>query len=207
MWWTAGLVASAGQVPVVHIDRTARIVYVLDEQGMVVHQEPVGVGRGGVKDKTAMSDLVTPVGTFEVDLVVAENSAYNDISDALRSRWSTDATYGPLVADLRKLYRNMSALDFNGDGTPDRAYGSAYIGLNSEDAVTGPKMRRFRGTPYWYSIALHGTPDPANLGAASSGGCVHLSPTLLASLLSDGTLKVGQTVVIADRGPPSVAGL
>jgi len=205
MWWTLALVAQAAPQPVVHVDRKHRQVYILDVHGGVVHQEPAGVGRGGLKDKTTMSDLVTPLGSFRVDLVVSENGDHNAISDELKDRWTGDPTYGPLVADLRRLYANMSALDFDGDGAPDRAYGSAYVGLHSDTVVTGPKMRRFLGTPYWYSIALHGTPDPANLGAANSGGCVHLSAELLSRLLSDGTLKVGRTVVIADGPPPTAA--
>lgn len=188
----------------VHVDRLNREVYVLDEAGAVVHQEPAGIGRGGLKDKTTMSDLVTPTGTFTVDLVVSQDGRHNAISAAHRTRWAGDATYGRFVDQedgLAQLYANMSSLDFNGDGSPDRAYGTAYVGLDAKDVVTGPKMRQYRGTPYWYSIALHGTPDPANLGQARSGGCVHLSADLLTRLITDGTLSIGQKVVIAD-GPP-----
>ena len=201
MWWTLSLLAHAGDAPVVHVDRSARVVYVLDEKGEVVHQEPAGVGRGGLKDKTTMSDRVTPLGTFKVDLILARDARHNAITPAHQARWGDHPTFGELVQEPGKLYVNMSLLDFDGDGVSDGAYGEAYVGLHSDTAVTGPKMRIYQGTPYWYSIALHGTPDPANLGAANSGGCVHLSGELLGRLLDDGTLKLGRTVVIAD-GPP-----
>jgi hypothetical protein len=92
-------------------------------------------------------------------------------------------------------------LDFDGDGVPDRAYGDGYIGLRSSEAVTGPKMRRYRGTPYWYAIALHGTPDPSSLGEARSGGCVHLPASLLEQLVTGDHIQLGTQVIIAD-GPP-----
>jgi len=203
MWWLP-MLALAGDVSRVHVDRTGRQVYLFDEAGRMVQQAAVGVGRGGTGTKTTMSDRITPTGTFTVDLVLTERGDRNAIAPHLRARWSSDATYGPFVDEpdgLARLYRNMSSLDFDGNGQPDQAYGVAYVGLDSAGAVTGPKMRMYRGTPYWYSIALHGTPDPANLGEARSGGCVHVGSELLLQLVDSGVLAVGQTVVIAD-GPP-----
>ena len=34
-----------------------------------------------------------------------------------------------LLADLPALFANMNGIDFDGNGAPDVAYGSAYIGL------------------------------------------------------------------------------
>lgn len=203
MWWMTAL-AVAGTPPRVHVDRTAREIWVYDATGSLTHRTAVGVGRGGLGQKTAMGDLITPTGTFTVDLVISETGTHNAIASIHTQRWSGDATYGHFVdapGGLIRLYETMSSLDFNGDGTPDRAYGTAYVGLSAADAVTGPKMRLYRGTPYWYSIALHGTPDPTSIGQARSGGCVHLPSALLQSLITTGTLAIGQTVVIAD-GPP-----
>ena len=204
MWWMTA-VAIAGTPPRVHVDRQDRVVYILDQKGTVTHQEPIGVGRGGLTEKFTMSDYVTPTGTFTVDLVLEESAEHNDIEAGLRTRWARHAIYGPLLdpADrLTTLYANMASLDFDGDQKPDRAYGVAYVGLDSATAVTGPKLRQYHGTPYWYSIALHGTPDPSNLGQARSGGCVHVSAELLQRLIREGTLAVGQQVRIAD-GPPA----
>lgn len=204
MWWLAAL-AVAAQPARVHIDRVGREMWVLDAAGQTVHHAAVGVGRGGLGHKTAMSDLITPTGTFTVDLVISQDGRHNAIADAHRARWKGDPTYGHYVDapdGLAQLYRTMAALDFDGNGQPDHAYGRAYVGLDATDAITGPKMRRYRGTPYWYSIALHGTPDTATLGQARSGGCVHVGADLLLGLIADGTLAIGQIVVIAD-GPPT----
>lgn len=205
MWWLLGpALAATPPVARVHVDRTARELYVLAADGTVAQRVPVGVGRGGLGPKTAMSDLITPTGTFTVDLVLTHDGRHDAVAPPIRTRYASDATLGPLVASptgLRTLFSNMSALDFDRDGTPDHAYGSAYVGLDATDVVTGPKLRYFRGTPYWYSIALHGTPDPTSLGEARSGGCVHVSRDVLGTLIASGQLAVGQTVTIAD-GPP-----
>lgn len=190
-----------------HVDRTGRRIYLLDADGRVVESAPVGIGRGGLARKTAMSDLITPTGTFSVDLVLTDDGGHDAVAAEAVRRFAGDPEFARLLAGepgLPGLFANMNGIDFDGDGAPDRAYGVGYIGLTSDDAVTGPKMRRFSrdGTAYWYSIALHHTPDPANLGAANSGGCVHVSEALLRRLVDDGVLTLGSTVTIAD-GPPA----
>jgi len=196
------LAAHAADLPHrVHIDRTGRALYLLDPSGAILHSEPIGIGRGGLGEKRSMGDLITPTGTFTVDLIVHAAGTHDALSAANHARYVDVPDYAALTEDLSGLYANMSALDFDGDGQPDRAYGGGYIGLHSASAVTGPKMRRYRGTPYWYSIALHGTPDPATLGEAASGGCVHLSAPLLERLITEELLTIGSTVEISD-GPP-----
>lgn len=174
----------------VHIDRTARTLS-LHRDGQVERTAAIGVGRGGLGDKTAMSDLITPTGRFTVDLVLHRQGTHNAVADPDR--------LGDL--SLAQLFQNMDGLDFDGDGAPDHAYGSVYVGLDGQQ--TGPKLRAHSrsGTPYWYSIALHATPHPENLGAANSGGCVHVDHDVLERLVHDGTLALGVQVVIAD-GPP-----
>ena len=188
----------------VYIHRPSRTVFLLDKKGRTVHQESVGVGRGGVRTKTHMSDYVTPTGRFTVDLILSEKGAFNAVAADAVQWFSDDPEYTRLLdgdGGLERLFERMNGIDFDADGSPDRAYGSAYIGLDSSTAVTGPKMRRFQGTAYWFSIALHGTPDAANLGAANSGGCVHLSSSLLERLVSDGTARIGSSVEISDDLP------
>lgn len=198
------MVGAALAGPLVHVDRRGRRVYVLDEQGEVTHSEPAGIGRGGLGRKSSMGDLKTPTGRFVVDLLLAPAAGTFAVSPAVSSQDDVLQGFVNGPAALARLWSNMDQLDFDGDGAPDHAYGSAYIGLHSPDgsAVTGPKLRRFRGTPYWYSIALHGTPDPTSLGQARSGGCVHLSAALLQRLVTQGTLALGAEVVIADGPPP-----
>jgi len=186
--------------PSVTIDRQGRTLYLLDEDGTVLRSAPVGIGRGGLAVKKNMADLITPTGTFTIDLVLT--GAGGAVEPHTAAGFSADPEYAALLADPVALLANMNRIDFDGDGASDRAYGAAYVGLTAEDRVTGPKLRRYRdGTAYWFSIALHGTPDPASIGAARSGGCVHLSTDLLTELISAGTLAVGQTVVIQDGAP------
>lgn len=199
----SALYAADPPSPLVHIDRAGRTLYLLaPHSGEIVHQEAIGVGRGGLGEKQAMGDLITPTGRFTVDLVVTDRATHDAVSAAATERFREDAEYAGLLADLPTLYANMSRIDFDGDGAPDRAYGAGYIGLTSSEAVTGPKMRRYRdGTAYWYSIALHGTSDASALGEARSGGCVHLSEALLFRLVEEEVLTLGSPVTISD-GPP-----
>lgn len=190
----------------VHVDRTSRTLSVVDQAGRIVRSEAIGIGRGGLGEKTTMADFITPTGDFTVDLVLHRSARHNAVSGEAVDRFSPEPELLRLLEGepgLEGLYRNMGSIDFDGDGAPDNAYGEAYVGLDSPSAVTGPKMRRHSksGTAYWYSIALHGTPDPDNLGQARSGGCVHVSHGLLESLIRDGSLAVGSRVTIADGGP------
>lgn len=186
--------------PSVTIDRQGRTLYLLAEDGTVLRSSPVGIGRGGLADKQSMADLITPTGTFTIDLVLTGRGG--TVEPHTAAGFSSDPEYAALLADPVALLANMNRIDFDGDGAPDRAYGVAYVGLTAADRITGPKLRRYRdGTAYWFSIALHGTPDPANIGAANSGGCVHLPTDLLIELIDAGTLAVGHTVIIQDGAP------
>jgi hypothetical protein len=190
----------------VHVDRLARRIHLVDAGGTTVETALVGIGRGGLATKQSMEDEVTPTGTFTVDLVLHRAGTKDAVSAASAGRFASVPELARLVAGdpgLPGLFANMDSLDFDGDGAADHAYGDVYVGLDAPDAVVGPKLRRHSrtGTPYWYSIALHGTPDPANLGAARSGGCVHVDGALLERLIDDGVLAVGATVTIADGGP------
>lgn len=194
------------QEPVsIHVDRLSRTIEVVDAQG-VRHSEAIGIGRGGLGEKTSMGDLITPTGVFTVDLVLHAAGTHNAVAPSSVEPFLGQSEFMALLSPdgLGQLFTNMLAIDFDGDGDPDAAYGDAYIGLSSPDAVTGPKMRRHSSSelPYWYSIALHATPDPANLGAANSGGCVHVDASLLDRLIREGTLAVGRELTIADGALP-----
>lgn len=197
--------AIVSPAPRVYVWRAGRTLFLLDRFGQVQHREPVGIGRGGLGEKVAMSDEVTPTGTFTVDLVLHRAGTHDAVATGVVDRFAGDPAYLRLLTGnspgLPGLFANMNGLDFDADGRPDGAYGGAYIGLDGPQS--GPKMRRHRasGTPYWFSIALHGTPDPARLGAATSGGCVHVSESLLERLVTEGIIRVGSTVEIADVAP------
>lgn len=182
------------------IERKSRLLKVFDENRVLVFQTPVGIGRGGLKKKTSMQDYVTPKGEFVVDLILYKKASYNSISKAARTSQENKPGAKGLLGSkeqLAGLLSNMNSLDFDGDGASDTAYGDGYIGLNSEAAVCGPKLSKFRGVPYWYSIALHGTADEkANIGACKSGGCVQVPASALKEIIEKAYLRLGSSVSI-----------
>lgn len=150
-----------------------------------------------------MNDLVTPTGRFVVDIILSDAPGKCAIAPILRNRYGGRGVDLKNNAKLQELFAKMNDLDFNGDGKPDRAYGTAYIGLNGPNS--GPKLSKFRGRTYWYSIALHGTPgEKQNLGAMNSGGCVHVPARTLKHVLDQDIVSIGSVVVISDQ-PPAVA--
>ncbi len=184
---------------------------VMDKDGSPYLTTDVGIGRGGLKTKTSMKDHVTPTGNFEIDIILYRDRNYNRINPKLRERY-LQTKFCDFVHNkpaLEQLFQNMNRIDFNGDKVPDNTYGTAFMGLNplyDETLVTGPKFRTADwpgggNTPYWYSIALHGTPDEKqNLGSANSGGCVHISRNVLSQLIESGIVEIGTQVTILDTG-------
>ena len=187
-----------------HVDRKERKLYLLDKENKVVFKSSCDVGKGGLVEKKSMSDYVTPTGEFIVDLILFNEPGFSKTSDENIQKYREDKLYAPLTKDasgLAGLFKNMSTIDFDSDGKSDQAYGVGYIGLESKKAVTGPKMRMYGKTPYWFSIALHGTPKRENIGEAASGGCVHVEEEVLTKLIRDGFIKIGTEVKIADTPP------
>lgn len=196
--------ANAAGKPHVYIDRAGLQFYVMDQNGNVLFKAPCGIGKGGLKQKKNMSDSVTPTGEFTVDLILYENNSFDDILKSSADRYSKQKKYFGLISSpdgLSKLFQNMNSLDFNSDGKPDNAYGSGYLGLDSRTSITGPKMQEYKNTPYWFSIAIHGTPDEKNVGKMNSGGCVHLKKADLSKLIETGFIKIGTKVIIGDVEP------
>ena len=172
-----------------------------NQSGVPIYKATIGIGKGGLKHKQNMNDFVTPTGEMSVDLILYKKSEYNQIAQDNVKRFVKVTQYRNLVSPrqgLAQLFKNMNNLDFDGNGSPDRAYGNGYIGLTSTTSITGPKMSTFQGTPYWFSIALHGTPNPENIGQANSGGCIHLDSNTLEQLIEKGWVKLGTKVTIVD---------
>lgn len=162
----------------IEIDRKTKTLIAKDASGKVVLRSKVGIGSGGLAKKRNMEDLVTPSGDFKVELILSKNSEKNRVSSDVLNKYSRDEkalSYLKSDSGLKRLFENMSSLDFDADGKPDTAYGAGYLSLSSKNAVTGPKLSKFKGKDYWYSIAIHGTPfEKRNIGYAHSGGCVQL---------------------------------
>jgi hypothetical protein len=199
-----GPAAPAAAAPVeLHVDRAGRELSVIAGD-RCLRRAPVGIGRGGLVAKRDMDDHVTPTGRFAVDLVLYDRPGFDRIDPAARERLAAaDPEHAEILDSpdgLVRLRRSMDGLDFDGDGAPDHAYGVAYLGLDGPG--TGPKLSRRGEDPYWFSIGLHGTPDPARIGRATSGGCVHVPEEVLRSLVEDYRVGPGTGVVVAD-GPPA----
>lgn len=188
-----------------YIDRYGKELYVLKSDGSTLLKTKCGIGRGGLKEKKNMADMVTPTGQFTVDIIMCRDSGYNAVSSELINKYRGDSKSHELVSDkagLDKLFKNMNKIDFDGNGKPDNAYGIVYIGLNSEGTVTGPKLKTHSsGRLYWFSIALHGTTNEDNIGKAKSGGCIHLARDDLTRLIEEKVVRIGTLVTISD-GPP-----
>lgn len=185
----------------IQINRKEHKLSVLDNTKKTVFETPCGIGRGGLAQKKGMSDHVTPTGEFVVDIILYGNASFNEISKENSVKFSQDKRFKELISNkdgLKNLFNNMNSIDFDKNGGPDFAYGDAYIGLNSKTAVTGPKIQMYGATPYWYSIAIHGTPDQKNIGKSMSGGCVHVDGATLKKLIEGGYAKIGTKVVIHD---------
>lgn len=183
------------------INRTNKRLQVFDHQGVEVWNSAIGIGKGGLKQKKNMADFITPTGEMTVDLILYKKPEYNKIADNNIKRFSKNTQFRNLVTDqqgLTQLFNNMNSLDFDGNASADKAYGDGYIGLTSTTTITGPKMSQFQGKPYWFSIALHGTPQPENIGKANSGGCVHIDSKTIQQLVENGWVKLGTKVKIVD---------
>lgn len=189
----------------VHINRKDKQFYVIDnKKDKVVYRAPCGVGKGGLKLKKSMSDYITPTGKFYVDVILNKDDKYNSIAPGNVDKCKGNQKYSELASSregLARLFKNMNSIDFDHNGKPDHAYGIAYIGLQSNASVTGPKMKMYGSTPYWYSIAIHGTPDEANVGRAKSGGCVQLAAKDLSWLMENSIVTIGTKVTISDKDP------
>ena len=173
------------------------------KDGKTLLKTKIGIGRGCNANasaiKRSMEDCITPTGNFSVDIILADATKSSN-SAALQQKYKNDLRamkYLGSKTGLARLFANMNSIDFNGDGNADTAYGAGYLGLDSKDAITGPKFSQFKGTDYWFSIALHGTPDEKrNIGQAHSGGCVQLPGAALDRALKDRLIQIGTPVNI-----------
>lgn len=197
----AVVICPAASALEVFIDRQSKTLTVMNKQ---IEHCKVGVGRGGLGEKKVMDDFITPAGKFIVDLVLYQNPEYDEVNAELLQRYKNDprAKFLRNRQGLQRLFENMNSLDFDHDAKPDTAYGIAYLGLeglpeNGRKPITGPKLSNYGGKVYWYSIALHGTPDEAaHIGKAESGGCIHVPADFLRKLIESKTLRLGSHVTI-----------
>ncbi len=153
----------------------------------------VGFGRNGVTCAgSRFEEGYTPLGRFKVNAILSGDRFVMDPALVAQS--------GKSEAELRKtLFRNMNAIDFNGDGETGE-YGIGYISLAPVNSVSQPfAFNTYNGTFRWYSFAIHGSNNDQRIGQKVTGGCVNVTEADLKTLLS--FVKLGDEVVINANGP------
>ena len=96
------------------------------------------------------------------------------------------------------LFRNMSSIDFDGDGMGGE-YGEAFISLEPvrSEASQPFSFQTFRGVFRWYSYALHGTQDQQRIGKCITGGCINIGEADLRRILP--CVQLGDLVEIRSQ--------
>ncbi len=153
----------------------------------------VGFGRNGITCAgTRFEEGWTPLGTFRVNAILSADRFAMD-PDLVKASGKSE-TY------LREnLFRNMSAIDFKGDGETGE-YGIGYISLTPVPETPQPfRFNTYDGQFRWYSFAIHGTNDDKRVGQAITGGCINVDQAVMSDLLK--TVQLGDEVVINSDSP------
>jgi len=153
----------------------------------------VGYGRHGVTCAgTRFEEGYTPLGRFRVNAILSQGRFVMDPALVARS--------GRSETELKaELFRNMNAIDFNGDGETGE-YGIGYISLTPLNSVQQPfSFNTYNGRFRWYSFAIHGSNNDQRIGQKVTGGCVNVAAPALRTLLA--SVKLGDEVVITANGP------
>ena len=154
---------------------------------------PVGFGRLGLACAgTSFQDGLTPLGRFRVNAILSDSDFAMEPDLVEQS--------GKSESELKtSLFRNMSAIDFKGDGQSGE-YGIGYISLAPVPSSEQPfQFNTYNGKFRWYSFAIHGTNDERRVGQSVTGGCINVNQDTLKTLL--GTLQLGDEVVISSDSP------
>jgi hypothetical protein len=153
----------------------------------------VGFGRNGITCAgSRFEEGYTPLGRFRVNAILSDDRFVMEPALIARS--------GKTEEELRRtLFRNMNAIDFNGDGETGE-YGIGYVSLAPVDSVEQPfAFNTYDGRFRWYSFAIHGSNNDQRIGQQVTGGCVNVAEPVLQTLLQ--AVKLGDEVVISARGP------
>ena len=153
----------------------------------------VGFGRLGLACAgTSFQDGLTPLGRFRVNAILSDSDFAMEADLVEHS--------GKGEVELRdSLFRNMSAIDFKGDGLSGE-YGIGYISLAPVPPTEQPfQFNVYDGKFRWYSFAIHGTNDERRVGQSVTGGCINVNQDMMMALL--GSLQLGDEVVISSDSP------
>ena len=157
------------------------------------HAFHVGYGKYGIAcEGSRFEEGVTPLGTFRVNAVLSDDIFEMEpelIEQSGRTRDNLKST----------LFRNMSAIDFKGDGETGE-YGKGHTSLEPLSDTEQPfKFNEYDGKFRWYSFAIHGTNDKSRVGQRVTGGCINVNDATMATLLQN--VKLGDEVVVSSEGP------
>ena len=174
------------------VNASAKSTGILSGAGLN-HAFHVGYGKYGIAcEGSRFEEGVTPLGTFRVNAVLSDDIFEMEpelIEQSGRTRDNLKST----------LFRNMSAIDFKGDGETGE-YGNGYISLKPLTETEQPfKFNEYDGKFRWYSFAIHGTNDKSRVGKKITGGCINVDDASMASLLK--SVKLGDEVVVSSDGP------
>ena len=153
----------------------------------------VGYGKYGIgcADST-FEEGVTPLGTFKVNAILS-NGEFQMVPELVERSGKSEAYL------KQNLFKNMSAIDFKGDGETGE-YGTGYISLEPiGDAEQPFRFNEYDGKFRWYSFAIHGTNDPSRVGQSVTGGCINVGQEVMADLLK--TVQLGDEVVVTSESP------
>ena len=153
----------------------------------------VGYGRYGIAcADSSFREGETPLGTFKVNAILSPDRF--EMDPALIEQSGKSKKYLE-----ENLFKNMSAIDFKGDGETGE-YGTGYISLEPiGDAEQPFRFNEYDGKFRWYSFAIHGTNDESRVGQKVTGGCVNVNNSDLNKLLE--AVELGDEVTITANGP------
>ena len=153
----------------------------------------VGYGRYGIAcADTSFREGETPLGSFKVNAILTPDRFEMDPALIKQSGKSKEYLQ-------ENLFKNMSAIDFQGDGETGE-YGKGYISLQPLSDTEQPfKFNEYDGKFRWYSFAIHGTNNNSRVGQKITGGCINVDDATMATLLK--SVKLGDEVVVSSDGP------
>ncbi len=150
---------------------------------------PVGFGKHGyLSAGESFRAGYSLLGTFGVNAILSHDRF--EMTDKLIEQSGKSPDW---LAE--NLFRNMSSIDFDGDGSGGE-YGRAFIGLEPFGSASEQPFHfgEYKGVFRWYSYAIHGTQDESRVGKCITGGCINVKESDLESVLK--TINLGDSVSV-----------
>lgn len=153
---------------------------------------PVGFGRNGLlPESAAFRGGYSLLGRFAVNAILS--AARFEMTERL-----VRLSGKPRDWLAEHLFRNMSGIDFDGDGVAGE-YGGGYLSLEpvGSEAAQPFHFGEYKGVFRWYSYAVHGAQSPDRIGRRITGGCINVAEPELAALVE--RARLGDLVEVRER--------